>query len=48
MRNKQTLGEALGELDIARTEFMKAFCKAIGIYKVMKFFNIPVKDKYKL
>jgi len=48
MKSKKTLGEALNELDIAKTEFMKAFCKGIGIYKVMEFFNMPVKDKYKL
>ena len=48
MRSGKTLGEALDELEIARTEFMKQFAKATGLYKIMKFFNLPVKDKYKL
>ena len=48
MKSKKTLGEALDELDIAKTEFMKQFAKATGLYKIMKFFNLPIKDKYKL
>lgn len=48
MNNKQTINEAINEFNIARIEFMKQLFKGIGLYKFMKLFNIPVKEKYKL
>ena len=48
MRNKQTLGEALNDLDVARTNFFKALFKSLGIYKLCNRFNLSIKTKWKL
>lgn len=36
------------ELDKALTELMKQVYKSLGIYKICKLLNLPIKEKWKL